>query len=52
MPSVFIVGKNGKIAFVHSNPDYKVRLKGEEILNAIDAKCPPPIPPAPHFSLE
>jgi peroxiredoxin len=38
VPSVFIVDKSGKIIFAHSNPDYKVRLKGSEILTTIDAK--------------
>ena len=38
VPSVFIVDKSGKIIFAHSNPDYKVRLKGSEILSAIDGK--------------
>jgi len=32
VPSVFVVDKTGKIQFVYSNPDYKVRLKGEELL--------------------
>jgi peroxiredoxin len=35
VPSVFVVGKDGKIVYVHSNPDYKVRLKGSEILSVI-----------------
>jgi len=38
VPSVFIIDKSGKVIYVHSNPDYKVRLKGSEILSAIDAK--------------
>jgi peroxiredoxin len=38
VPSVFIVDKSGKIIFAHANADYKVRLKGLEILSAIDAK--------------
>lgn len=36
VPSVFLINKSGKIIFAHSNPDYKVRLKGSEILKAID----------------
>lgn len=36
VPSVFVVDKSGKIIFSHSNPDYKVRLKGEEILKALN----------------
>jgi len=38
VPSVFVVDKTGKITFVHSNPDYRVRLKGSEIISAIDDK--------------
>ncbi len=38
VPSVFILDKLGKIIFVHSNPDYKVRLSGTELLKAIDKK--------------
>lgn len=33
VPSVFIVNKDHVIKFIHSNPDYKVRLSGEEIYN-------------------
>ncbi|MDF2454572.1 MAG: AhpC/TSA family protein [Cytophagaceae bacterium] len=32
VPSVFIMDKNGIIRFVHSNPDYKTRLSGAEVL--------------------
>jgi peroxiredoxin len=38
VPSVFIVDKSGKIIFAHANADYKVRLKGSEILSAIDPR--------------
>ncbi len=31
--SVFLIDSAGKIAFVYANPDYKVRLKGEELLS-------------------
>lgn len=34
VPSVFIIDAKGKIVFSHSNPDYKVRMKGEEIVAA------------------
>ncbi|MGE4159646.1 MAG: peroxiredoxin-like family protein [Planctomycetota bacterium] len=34
VPSVFLVGGDGKVRFSHSNPDYKVRLSGQEILDA------------------
>ncbi len=32
VPSVFAVDRNGVIAFAYSNPDYKVRLPAEELL--------------------
>lgn len=32
MPSVFAVDRDGIIAFAYSNPDYKVRLPAEELL--------------------
>lgn len=38
VPSVFIVDKKGKITFVHSDADYKVRLKGADVLRAIGTK--------------
>jgi peroxiredoxin len=38
VPSVFIIDRSGKITFVSSNPDYKVRMKGSEILKAIESK--------------
>ncbi len=37
VPSVFIIDAKGKIVFSHSNPDYKVRMKGEEIVAAAKA---------------
>jgi peroxiredoxin len=37
VPSVFVIDKDGKIKFVHANPDFKVRLKGDEILKVIDS---------------
>lgn len=36
-PAVFIVDAAGMIRFAHVNPDYKVRLSGEEILAAARA---------------
>lgn len=36
VPSVFVIDSKGKITFAHSNPDYKVRLKGEEIMKALE----------------
>lgn len=35
VPSVFVVDKTGKIIFVHSDPNYKIWLKGSEILKAL-----------------
>ena len=34
VPSVFIINSKGKITYVNSNPDYRVRLKGAEVLEA------------------
>ncbi len=34
VPSVFIIGRDGKIAFVHSDPDYKKRISAEALLQA------------------
>ena len=39
VPSVFVVDKKGKITYVHSNPDYRARMKGSEILDVIRAKA-------------
>lgn len=36
VPSVFVIDASGKITFSHSNPDYKVRLSGEELIKAIE----------------
>jgi peroxiredoxin len=35
VPAVFLVNKEGKIVFVHSDPNYKVRLSNEELLAAV-----------------
>ncbi len=37
VPSVFIVGKDGKIGFSYVNPDYRVRLEGDVMLAAAKA---------------
>jgi peroxiredoxin len=37
VPSVFIVGTDGVIDFVHANPDYKTRLAPEALLAAAKA---------------
>lgn len=34
VPAVFIVDERGQIRFAYANPDYKVRLKGDEVLEA------------------
>jgi peroxiredoxin len=35
VPSVFVIGADGKVKFVHSNPDYRVRMKGAELVAAL-----------------
>ncbi len=35
VPSVFIINTNGKIVYVHTDPNYKVRLKGAELMEAV-----------------
>ena len=37
IPAVFIVDRGGTIVFVHADPDYKVRMKGAEVLAAAKA---------------
>lgn len=32
VPSVFAIDRHGQVAYVHSNPDYKVRLPADELL--------------------
>jgi peroxiredoxin len=34
VPAVYLVGKDGKIAFAHYEPDYKKRLSAEALLKA------------------
>ncbi len=34
VPSVFLVEKGGRILWVYSNPDYKVRPENEQVLRA------------------
>ncbi|GIK32524.1 MAG: hypothetical protein HND43_02770 [Armatimonadetes bacterium] len=34
VPSVFLIDKLEKIVFAYSNPDYKVRLNGDELMKA------------------
>lgn len=35
VPSVFVIDAKGTIKYAYSNPDYRVRLKGEELLKAL-----------------
>lgn len=35
VPSVFVVDGEGVIKYTYANPDYKVRLSGEEVLKAV-----------------
>jgi AhpC/TSA family len=37
VPAVFIVDRGGNIVFVRADPDYKVRMKGAEVLAAAKA---------------
>ena len=37
VPAVFLIGKDGKIAYSHYDPDYKRRLSTEELLKAAKA---------------
>ena len=37
VPSVFLVGKDGKVKFAYANPDYKTRLKAPVLLAAAKA---------------
>jgi peroxiredoxin len=37
VPSVFILDRGGKIVFAHADPDYRVRMKGVEVLAAAKA---------------
>lgn len=37
VPAVFLVDKNGKVTYAYTNPDYRVRLSGDELLKAAKA---------------
>jgi peroxiredoxin len=39
-PAVFVAGTDGKVLFAHVNPDYKVRLEPEKVLEAARAVNP------------
>jgi len=36
VPSVFLIDADGKIIYAYSNPDYKVRLSSDELLQALE----------------
>jgi peroxiredoxin len=40
VPSVFIVDQKGDIRFVYSNPDFRVRLKADELWKVAQALAP------------
>lgn len=37
VPAVYIIGRDGLVKFVHTNPDYKVRLTAEQVMTAAQA---------------
>ncbi len=41
VPSVFLVEKGGRILWVYSNPDYRIRPKNERLLEAARAAMAP-----------
>ncbi|MBN1867937.1 AhpC/TSA family protein [Candidatus Sumerlaeota bacterium] len=41
VPSVFIVGRDGVVRFVHADPDYTVRLSNEGLVFAAENAVPP-----------
>ncbi len=41
VPAVFIVDRNGVVRYSHWNPDYKVRLSGDELIKAARAAQAP-----------
>jgi len=41
VPSVFLVEQGGRILWVYSNPDYKVRPENERLLDAARAAAAP-----------
>ncbi len=44
VPSVFLIGTDRIIRYVHSNPDYKVRLSSDELLKAAKTASMSPAP--------
>ncbi len=41
VPALFMTDENGKLTYVHANPDYKVRLSGDEVLKAAGIEVKP-----------
>lgn len=37
VPAVYVIGRDGTVKFVHTDPDYKVRLSGEAVMAAAKA---------------
>ncbi len=37
VPTVYLINQKGQITYIYSNPDYKVRLKGSELVAAAKA---------------
>ena len=37
VPAVYLIGRDGRVKFVHTNPDYKARLSAEQVLAAAQA---------------
>ena len=42
IPAVYVVDSEGMITFAYANPDYTVRLDGEELLEALGIEASPP----------
>jgi len=36
VPAVFAIGQDGIIAFAYANPDYKIRLPADELLQVVE----------------
>lgn len=37
VPAVYLIGRDGLVKYVHTNPDYKVRLSAEQVMAAAQA---------------
>ena len=47
VPSMFLIGKDGKVKFAYTNPDYRVRLKAKVLLAEARAALDDPDAPKP-----